>query len=236
MKLFAYTILFFLLAIAGMQSAHAQSESGVLGAWRSVNGADTSIMLITPGYFTVTVFNASGFQSTMGGTWEGASDNAATTTIEFNSADKSQVGKHPDATASFEGGQLVSSLGDQQTTWTRIDDGSGPMAGVWQITARESNGEMREMKRGARKTIKVLTGTRFQWAAINTETGEFFGTGGGTYTFENGVYTENIDFFSRDNSRVGASLSFKGSVEGSKWDHSGKSSKGDPIHEVWTKM
>lgn len=236
MKTFAYTFLFLLLAVTGAEQAHAQSESAVLGAWRSVNGADTSIMLITPGYFTVTVYNASGFQSTRGGTWESVADNTATTTIEFNSADKSQVGKHPDATISFEGDQLVCTLGNQQATWTRIDDGSGPMAGVWQITGRESNGEMREMKPGARKTIKVLTGTRFQWAAINTETGEFFGTGGGTYTFENGVYTENIDFFSRDNSRVGASLSFKGSVEGNKWDHSGKSSKGDPIHEVWTKM
>jgi hypothetical protein len=71
--------------------------------------------------------------------------------------------------------------------------------------------------------------------AINTQTGEFFGTGGGTYTFENNVYTENIDFFSRDNSRVGASLEFKGTVNGNKWDHSGKSSKGDPIHEEWTR-
>src|SRR5690606_36719009 len=85
----------------------------------------------------------------------------------------------------------------------------------------------------ARKTLKVLTGTRFQWAAINAETKEFFGTGGGTYTFSNGKYTENIEYFSRDSSRVGASLAFDGKIEGDLWHHSGLSSAGAPIYEIW---
>ena len=85
-------------------------------------------------------------------------------------------------------------------------------------------------------TVKILSGDRFQWAAFNYETKEFSGTGGGTYTAEDGTYTENIEFFSRDNERVGASLSFEYEREGDDWDHSGTSSKGDPLHEVWTKM
>jgi len=89
--------------------------------------------------------------------------------------------------------------------------------------------------RGPRKTLKILSGTRFQWAAINPETKQFSGTGGGTYTFENGKYTENIEFFSRDNSRVGASLTFDGEVSGDKWKHSGNSSTGNPIAEIWTR-
>lgn len=80
-----------------------------------------------------------------------------------------------------------------------------------------------------------MSGTRFQWAAINPETKEFFGTGGGTYTFVNGKYTENIEFFSRDNSRVGASLSFKGEVKDGQWHHSGNSSTGNPIYEIWSR-
>ena len=43
--------------------------------------------------------------------------------------------------------------------------------------------------------MKILTGSRFQWIAYNTETKQFFGTGGGSYTAKNGVYTENIEFF-----------------------------------------
>ena len=71
--------------------------------------------------------------------------------------------------------------------------------------------------------------------AINTETKEFSGTGGGTYTFKDGKYTENIEFFSRDSSRVGASLSFDVSVANNICTHKGLSSKGEPIHEEWSR-
>jgi hypothetical protein len=218
-----------------MTLAGAKAQSPVLGAWKSTSGTATSVLLVTPGYFTITAYDGNKFKSTLGGTWKGVSEGAATATIEFHSADKSKVGTHADLTADHAGGKLTTTLWGETISWTRVDDGSSPMFGVWQITARESNGKMNEMKPGARKTIKILTGTRFQWAAINTETGEFFGTGGGTYTFENGAYTEKIEFFSRDSSRVGASLTFKGAVNGDKWDHSGNSSKGDPIHEEWTR-
>ena len=82
--------------------------------------------------------------------------------------------------------------------------------------------------------MKILSGTRFQWIAYNSDTGEFLGTGGGTYTTAKGVYTEHIEFFARDNSRVGAKLPFSFELKDGKWHHSGKSSKGDPIYEVWS--
>ena len=81
--------------------------------------------------------------------------------------------------------------------------------------------------------MKILSGTRFQWIAFNTETKEFMGTGGGTYSTVDGKYTENIDFFSRDNSRVGASLEFDYELNGDEWHHKGLSNKGDPIYEIW---
>lgn len=228
------TKLFFivLFAIAAVSQSKAQSE--VLGAWKSTAGGTTSLLLVTPGYFSIAVYDNTGFKSTQGGTWS-SSDNGGTLNIEFNSADPSKVGKQFESTAGFNEDQLTTTFDGNTTTWTRVDNGNSQMAGVWQITGREMNGKMNEMKPGDRKTIKVLTGTKFQWIAMNTKTGEFSGTGGGTYTFENGVYTENIEFFSRDHSRVGASLTFKGSINGNKWDHSGKSSKGDPIHEEWTR-
>jgi hypothetical protein len=58
--------------------------------------------------------------------------------------------------------------------------------------------------------------------------------GGGTYTAKDGKYIENITFFSRDDSRVGASLDFNYEVIDGEWHHSGLSSKGDPIYEIWT--
>jgi hypothetical protein len=225
-----FTLLF---AIVTITQTKAQSE--VIGAWKSTDGPTSFLMLVTPFYYSVTVYDTAGFKSTMGGTWSVSSNNIGITKIEFCSADPSQVGKQLEANADFKGDQLETAMGGHKIAWTRIDYGNSEMAGVWQITGREVNGTMNTMKPGDRKTIKILTNTKFQWIAMNTKTGEFFGTGGGSYTFKDGVYTENIEFFSRDNSRVGASLSFKGSVNGDKWDHSGKSSKGDPIHEEWTR-
>jgi hypothetical protein len=52
----------------------------------------------------------------------------------------------------------------------------------------------------------------------------------------NGVYTEVIEFFSRDASRVGAKLEFQGSVRDGDWHHLGLSSRGDPIYEIWSRI
>jgi hypothetical protein len=97
------------------------------------------------------------------------------------------------------------------------------------------DGKLNEMPRRDRKTLKLLSSMRFQWMAINPATKEFFGTGGGTYTFVNGKYTEHIEFFSRDSSRVGASLTFDGSLKDDVWNHSGTSSRGEPLNEMWSR-
>jgi hypothetical protein len=97
------------------------------------------------------------------------------------------------------------------------------------------DGNIQKRTPGARKTMKILSGSRFQWIAYNNETKEFIGTGGGTYTTKEGKYSETIEFFSRDNNRVGATLEFDFSLIEGDWRHSGKSSKGDPIDEIWSK-
>ena len=95
-------------------------------------------------------------------------------------------------------------------------------------------GERRRDSSRPRKTMKFLLDGYFQWIAFNTETFQFFGTGGGYYTAEIGKYIEHIEYFSRDNSRVGAILPFNYSLKESDWHHQGFSSKGDPIHEIWS--
>jgi hypothetical protein len=82
--------------------------------------------------------------------------------------------------------------------------------------------------------MKVLSGTRFQWIAYNIAKKQFLGTGGGTYTTINGKYTENIEFFSRDDSKAGLSLTFDYSLEKATWNHKGFSSKGAAMHEIWS--
>jgi hypothetical protein len=82
--------------------------------------------------------------------------------------------------------------------------------------------------------MKILVDGYFQWIAFNTKSFSFQGTGGGGYTTVDGTYTETIDYFSRDNSKVGISLGFEYAKKGMDWHHKGFSSKGDPLHEIWT--
>jgi hypothetical protein len=49
------------------------------------------------------------------------------------------------------------------------------------------------------------------------------------------VYTETIEYFSRDNSRVGAHLEFQYEVKGTDWHHTGLNSKGEPLYEIWAR-
>ena len=86
-----------------------------------------------------------------------------------------------------------------------------------------------------KQNVKSGILTKTLKSQLNTETFKFFGTGGGFYTAEKGIYTENIEFFSRNNNSVGRKLPFSYEVKDSDWYHKGKSSKGKPMHEIWTK-
>lgn len=222
----------FLLTFSGF---YLKAQS-VQGAWQ--RNLDTAIQTLTivDNYFSVATFHVQNkkFINTSGGTAV-YNNGELTGKIEFNTADKSQVTKTYALSFHQQGNRLSFSYGGYTIPWQRVDDASEALSGNWKIIGREQDGKMAEMRPGARKTIKILSGKRFQWAAINSETGDFFGTGGGYYTFENGKYTEHIEFFSRDASRVGASLSFNGELKNGDWHHSGLSSRGDKIYEIWSR-
>ncbi|MFS4466520.1 hypothetical protein [Maribacter sp. 2210JD10-5] len=108
--------------------------------------------------------------------------------------------------------------------------------GHWLFATRgPDNGQERRGERNTRKTLKVLQDVHFQWIAYDSESLDFKGTGGGSFSSENGIYTENIEYFSRDNARVGASLKFNYKIEGDDWHHTGNNSKGKPMYEIWAK-
>lgn len=207
-------------------------NSKLIGAWQT--GTQISeTMIVTDQHFVIARYSVAEkkFVSTAGGkySWNG---NRMSWILEFNTAKPESVGNELSLPAELKGDKLV--IADQE--WKRVDDGSpGRLAGAWLITGRKVDGAIQTITPGARRTMKILSGTRFQWIAYNAETKEFSGTGGGTYTTKDGKYVENIEFFSRDGSRVGASLSFDFELKDENWHHSGLSSKGDPINEVWTK-
>ena len=245
MKYTCIATLILLLAGCGTNTTTTEETDTVLtaaddlvGAWGTDlptdSGTFRAAAIFTEGYMSMAIYHPDRktFVSTSGGAWA-AADGQLTTTLEFHTADSERIGNSMQVSYSVAGDTLR--LGEEGHAWVRLDGGTpGALAGAWLITGRERDGELSRSVPGVRKTMKILSGTRFQWIAYNTQTGEFFGTGGGTYTTTDSVYTENIDFFSRDSSRVGASLKFEFKLDSGEWHHSGLSSKGDPIYEIWT--
>ena len=209
-------------------------QTALIGVWNAKSGSNDHVLVFQDGYFSYSIYDKANrkFIRTWGGTFSEAGGQAHAN-IEFDTESKDNVGGHKHFAATVNGNTLNFDGGAGVNSWTRIDDGNTNLAGTWRITGRMRDGSIQPIEKSARKTLKILSSTRFQWVAINTETKEFFGTGGGTYTFTNGKYTENIEFFSRDSSRVGASLNFNGSVAKKVWTHKGLSSRGEPIHEEW---
>lgn len=231
-------------------TAHAVAQATDLeGAWRLIDPVRiekaaipnaTAVKIMEDGYFSVAYYDEAGkkFLGTYGGTYK-VSRGKISMKYEFNTFDSTAVGKTATGAYSILNDKLgIEGIkGPRATeTWQKIPvrKEASPLAGAWRIRARaDQEGKMSPMNPGPRKTIKMLSGNRFQWIAFNSETADFFGTGGGTYTTENGKYSENIEFFSRDSSRVGQQLSFDFDVKEGDWHHSGLSSTGNRINEVW---
>ena len=220
--------------------SHSQS---LVGAWEGKISVDSdhlrgdfrAIWVFSDTYFSLSLNEekTNQFILTKGGSWD-LKGNQLFLNFEFDSKEPEKAGSFETVEIDFSGKQLK--IEDSSLPYKRIDDGTpGALNGAWLMSGRKRNGEFqtRDTDR-PRKTMKILSGTRFQWIAYNIETKQFMGTGGGTYTTIDGKYTENIEFFSRDNSRVGASLEFNFELKEGDWHHSGFSSKGDPLYEVWS--
>lgn len=208
------------------------------GAWSvSYDGSKGEVtMIFSGGYFSVSEYDSA--RGRFDGTWGGVykvTGSRLLLTQEFNTIQTSEIGMQQSGEVGFRKGALQLKIGTRVFSGKRLDAGQpGALAGAWWMTGRMRDGKLVNNTPGARRTMKILSGTRFQWIAYNVETKEFFGTGGGSYTTLNGKYTEKLSFFSRDASRIGASLTFDYSIEEGRWRHRGLSSKGEPIDEFWS--
>ena len=228
-----------LIAFLLMACFSLKAQMKLKGSWSNIVDGTSTVRIYTDGFFAVSIFSNEKFISTYGGSYSVAGS-SITEKVEFDTQTPERIGTEIKndfkiVNLSKLSDELI--IGNRKNdTFKRLDDSSpGKLAGAWLITGRYTNGEMKKNIPGVRRTMKILSGTRFQWIAYNVETKEFFGTGGGTYTTENGKYTESIDFFSRDQTRVGMSLGFDFFImDDGAWRHSGNSSKGEPIDEVWT--
>lgn len=228
---------YFLFLIV-LYSLSANSQS-IIGAWERLHESQDgdklrSVVIFAEGYQVISIFNSESgeFVYSNGGTWK-IDGNMMTEKVEFDTGNAERVGEVVTFQVELTDSSL--SIPESNRTFYRIDNGKpGELQGAWLMAGRvrDGNKRMRDIS-SPRKTMKILSGKRFQWIAYNIETKKFMGTGGGTYSTIDGIYTENIEFFSRDNSKAGLSLEFNYTIENNEWNHSGYSSKGDPMHEIW---
>jgi hypothetical protein len=215
------------------------------GAWKLVtkNGKSVEdqevVKIFQDGYFSFGAKETSTnhFISAGGGEFQ-LRNNHYQETLDFYTPNLEWVGMTTDFSFDLVGGKMVIATetenGGFVEVWERISEGKDELTGNWVFTGRKTEGEIKRSTPGARRTVKILSGGKFQWIAFNSETKEFMGTGGGSYEATDGKYVEKIEFFSRDNNRVGAQLVFDFEVIDGEWHHSGMSSTGSPIYEVWS--
>lgn len=237
------TILSTLLLLLAI-STSLLAKGNLQGAWsRSTQGQNgemiKEVLLFSGDFFSWTAFSekTGAFIETRGGIFS-MGNGQLLLKYEFYSADSTKVGAEETwEWSSGQNGLNLSKDGVKKEAWKSLEESQPTdLSGVWLMGGRVRNGETtRREVNVPRKTMKILTGTRFQWIAYNTETRQFLGTGGGSYTAVNGKYVENLEFFSRDNQRVGMQLEFSFDTASGEWHHTGKSSAGEAMHEIWVR-
>ncbi|MGF1558547.1 MAG: hypothetical protein ACFCUL_05595 [Flavobacteriaceae bacterium] len=206
------------------------------GTYLSVLENNHHELKISANYLIYSVYSnkPAEFIKTQGGYYT-VQDGAIKVDLEFNSNFEHDGVRQLLISFSSENDKLTLQT-DVPRIFSRIEKVAQDLDGQWLFATRgPDEGQERRGDENPRKTLKFLIDGRFQWIAYHTETFDFSGTGGGTYTAKDGVYTEQIEYFSRDNTRVGALLNFNYEVKGTDWHHTGKNSKGEPLYEIWAK-
>jgi len=228
-----------LVAIAGV-------SQNIDGAWKLIhqNGKPVTdkvyIKIIQDGYFAfgAKTIDSSKFISAGGGNVS-VQGKLYEEVLDFYTVRPEMVGQKTSYSFTLNGNKMTIAADMHgmhlEEVWEKMSSAKDDLTANWVITGRKRDSTISRNTPGARRTIKILSGGRFQWVAFNSETKEFMGTGGGRYTASNGKYVEQIEFFSRDDKRVGASLSFNYELKDGEWHHSGLSSAGAPIYEIWSK-
>ncbi len=189
---------------------------------------------INDNYLVYTEYTmAPDFVRTRGGFYK-ADGNTLQVALEFNSNYERDSVRSLSFSYELNGDNLILDEGSP-ISLTRKTSVEQDLDGTWLFATRgPDTGQERRGDSNPRKTLKFLMDGHFQWIAYHTETMRFSGTGGGAYSAKDGVYTERIQYFSRDNSRVGAVLEFNYERKGDDWHHTGNNSRGEPMYEIWS--
>ena len=235
MKRYPKSVLFISLVLLSCLTVQAQELPGVYMTTEEKDGKTiTHELKFSESYSMHTMYEAEPprFIQTLGGFYTVEGDSLFVD-LEFNSNHAQDSVATKRFGIELKGDQLIIN-GNTDRAYTRQPKKTQDLDGAWLFGTRgPDKGQERRGDSRDRKTLKFLKDGRFQWIAYTVGTFKFSGTGGGKFTADKGIYTEYIEFFSRDNSRVGAELEFTYEVDGDDWHHKGKNSRGEPMYEIW---
>lgn len=236
MKTHLKHILFVLVStLIGTFSINAQiAENVYLSVSQGEANSINHELKLANGYLTYSIYesNPAKFIKTLGGFYQ-IEDNRLIVSLEFNSNYNQDSLRSLSMSYKMNGADLILEMKSKMEFKPKGTD-KQELDGQWLFGTRgPDKGQERRGDTKPRKTLKFLQNGKFQWIAYNTETMKFHGTGGGSFISKDGIYQETIEYFSRDNSRVGAALKFDFEVVNNDWHHKGKNSKGEPMYEIW---
>ncbi|MDP5061792.1 MAG: hypothetical protein NWP64_07730 [Maribacter sp.] len=235
------SFLFYFLIFVGNLVGHSQIPTGIYTDTIESNGKKSVHQVkVNDDYFIYNEYEIApnNFIKTVGGFFQienSASNSLLVVLLEFNSDYEKDSVRQLSIPFSMEGANFKMNW-FQELTLKPNNHSTQDLDGGWLFATKgPDTGQERRGEENTRKTLKLLMDNTFQWIAYDTESFRFSGTGGGSYSAENGIYKEHIEFFSKDNSRVGAKLEFNYKLKGDDWHHTGKNSKGEPMYEIWSK-
>lgn len=185
-------------------------EPQISGAWQYVNGDIVETMIIQKGYFSKACYDQAThkFINARGGKCS-FDENSLKYNLEFDTEDRNAVKNVEEYAYSTESNGRVMRLDGKD--WIRIDGGYGSqpaLGGIWKTMSQFSS---------SAKTLQILSGKRFQRFDIDPDKAEFYNTIGGSYSFNDGIYTEIIEFASADTTEIGHVRSYESQIEKNIW-------------------
>lgn len=221
--------IFSLIILVYSFQLYSQKQEILQGAYQTNVGDTSYLALFINGYSSFITYDKNSYYATWGGTFQLQGQDLRIT-VDYDQTNPNRIG----TTLIFPKAVLEKSIHINALRYAKQAAHPQDLDGLWQISARQEADQLVQIPQRSRQTLKILVSGYFQWIAIDPEAKGFYGTGGGRYSFDGQNYTEQIDFFSRDNSRIGTQLSFQGKRDGNQWQHSGLSSKGAKLFEIWT--
>ncbi|WP_019039151.1 hypothetical protein [Psychroflexus tropicus] len=233
--------LFYLIIVMLINSSLMHSQT-LNGAWEKVKNHSNdqrTIKLYSDAYFTSSTYLGSTgeFVSASGGVYSLSSSDYIEN-YEINSESRAVTGTYLNFHYEVQNDTLY--LSDKNSrneeVWVKIDTADKENVTCWKIHQAFRDSKWLTIEDKPRKTLKMLTDNYYQILALNSQTGEFFGSSGGKWTQDDDKHNEIIQFFSKNPEMVGDTLSFKKQISEGIWNHNGKSSKGEYIQERWKRF